>query len=284
MAEFDLSSYMAERKAWIETTLLDDVLPAEGERPAQLSAAMRHAVEAGGKRIRPILCLASAEAAGGSASDALFPACAMELLHSYTLVHDDLPCMDDDIYRRGRLSAWAKFGETTAALAGDSLQALAFATLAHTPEKRHGALARLVETFGEAGTGVVRGQVEDILFGASPTRETVDFVFEHKTGDLFKAACKAGAIAAGADDAAVAALAAFGARLGLAFQLQDDLLDAAQSGADPDELSCLRVMGADEARALARSATESALAALEGLPGPAEPLAAIARSLMDRKA
>ena len=237
----------------------------DAEVPPGLAEPMRYALLGGGKRLRPVLCLAVCQAVCGDPAPALPAALAIEVLHNYTLVHDDLPCMDDDIYRRGRLSAWAKFGETTAALAGDSLQALAFATLAHTPEKRHGALARLVETFGEAGTGVVRGQVEDILFGASPSRETVDFVFEHKTGDLFKAACKAGAIAAGADGEAVSALAAYGARLGLAFQLQDDLLDAAQSGADPDELSCLRVMGADEARALARSATESALAALESL-------------------
>ena len=112
------------------------------ERPRVLAEAMRWAVEGGGKRIRPRICLASAVAVGGASSDAILPACAVELLHSYTLVHDDLPAMDNDAERRGRPSVWAKFGEANAILAGDALQALAFAALAQVPERRPGARAR----------------------------------------------------------------------------------------------------------------------------------------------
>ncbi len=284
MRDKTLEEWMAERKAWVETALAEDILPRPDERPAALSAAMRHAVEAGGKRIRPVLCMGCAEAAGGSAADALFPACAIELLHSYTLVHDDLPEMDCDEYRRGRLSVWAKFGRAAAVLAGDALQALAFRTLAHTPEKRCGTLARLVAAFGEAGTGVVRGQVEDIAAGAGPSRDVVDFVFEHKTGDLFRAACLAGAIAAGAGDGVQDSLARFGLSLGLAFQIEDDLIDAAGGEPSPGELSCLRVMDEPAARAWIDSATAAAAAALEGLPGPVEHLRGLARALAARRA
>ena len=135
----------------IEKTLAE--LLAEA-RPAALFEAMRHAVLGGGKRIRPQLCLASAAVVGGCAEDALYPACAIELLHSYTLVHDDLPAMDNDTMRRGKPSVWAAFGEATAILAGDALQALAFQTAARAPRNGEKILAAL----GEAAVGVVRGQ------------------------------------------------------------------------------------------------------------------------------
>ena len=142
----------------VEKALAEN-LPAEGARPAHLSAAMRYAVlEGGGKRVRPVLCLAAAEAAGGRAEDAILPACAIEFLHSYTLVHDDLPAMDGDETRRGLPSTWAKFGEATAILAGDALQALAFQTAARAPRNA----AAIVEVLGEMGVGVVRGQVEEL--------------------------------------------------------------------------------------------------------------------------
>ncbi|MBR2839447.1 MAG: polyprenyl synthetase family protein, partial [Kiritimatiellae bacterium] len=124
----------------IEATL-DEVLPAAGSRPGALAAAMRYAVGSGGKRIRPRLCLAAAAAAGGRADDARYPAAAVELLHNYTLVHDDLPAMDDDTERRGRPSVWAKFGEATAILAGDALQALSFAAIAQGTERCPGVRA-----------------------------------------------------------------------------------------------------------------------------------------------
>ncbi len=236
------------------------------ERPRVLAEAMRWAVEGGGKRIRPRICLASAVAVGGTASDALFPACAVELLHSYTLVHDDLPAMDNDVERRGRPSVWAKFGEANAILAGDALQALAFTALAQAPERRLGARAKMLEFFGTCALGVVRGQVEDIASGA----KDVLFIYEHKTADLFMAAAVTGALAGGGDDAAVEKLRLFAYHLGVAFQYEDDLLDD-DSPFDREE-TARRV----------RSETDAALAALTGLPGDAEPLATLARSLVTR--
>ena len=236
------------------------------ERPRVLMQAMRWAVEGGGKRIRPRICLASAVAAGGSSADALFPACAVELLHSYTLVHDDLPAMDNDAERRGRPSVWAKFGEANAILAGDALQALAFAALAQTPERRPGTRAKMIDFFAGCALGVVRGQVEDIASGA----KDVPFIYEHKTADLFMAAAVTGALAGGGDDASVEKLRLFAYHLGVAFQYEDDLLDD-DSPFDRDE-TARRV----------QSETDAALAALVGLPGDAEPLAALARSLVNR--
>ena len=236
------------------------------ERPRVLADAMRWAVEGGGKRIRPRICLASAVAVGGASSDALLPACAVELLHSYTLVHDDLPAMDNDAERRGRPSVWAKFGEANAILAGDALQALAFTALAQTPERRSGARAKMIEFFAGCALGVVRGQVEDIAPGA----KDVPFIYEHKTADLFMAAAVTGALAGGGDDDFAEKLRLFAYHLGVAFQYEDDLLD--------DDSPFPR----DETARRVQSETDAALAALDGLSGDATPLAALSRSLVNR--
>ena len=248
----------------VESELLR--LMSEQDRPGVLVEAMRWAVEGGGKRVRPRICLAAAVAAGGTAADALLPACAVELLHSYTLVHDDLPAMDNDAERRGKPSVWAKFGEANAILVGDALQALAFSALAQTPERRPGARAKMMEFFGRCALGVVRGQVEDIASGA----KDVPFIYEHKTADLFMAAAVTGALAGGGDDTAVEKLRLYAYHLGLAFQYEDDLLD--------DDSP----FGRDETERRVRSETDAALAALAGLPGDAGPLAELARGLVGR--
>lgn len=280
----DLNTYLAARKRLVEAHLFA-CLPKAETRPAILAEAMRHAVLSGGKRLRPILCLASAEAAGGSAADAQCPASAVELLHTYTLVHDDLPCMDNDLLRRGQPTVHAQFGEALGVLTGDALQTLAFETLARTPERRPGIAARLVAEFAAAAgaAGVIAGQVEDIRFAGNASRETIEYVFQHKTADLFRAACRLGAIAAGAPEPDLARLSAYADGLGFAFQIIDDLLDAkvAQSDAQA-ELSCLDVMGESEARDWAAQQTRRAVAALEGLPGDTAPLAALANSLLER--
>ena len=141
----------------VEKTL-DEVLPQAEERPAVLSEAMRYAVGTGGKRIRPLICLASAVAVGGTAEDAKYPAAAIELLHNYTLIHDDLPAMDNDRERRGKPTVWVKFGEANAILAGDALLALAYQVAAKAPRN----VAAIIDILGEKGVGVVQGQVEDI--------------------------------------------------------------------------------------------------------------------------
>ena len=270
---------------------LDRVLPQATERPTTLSAAMRWAVEGGGKRIRPQICLAAAEAVGGLAEDALMPACAIELLHSYTLVHDDLPAMDNDVERRGKASVWAKFGEANAILAGDALQALAFATAVRSPRNA----AAIVAELGRRGVGVVQGQVEDLVVQSSKfqvpgsrikgtEREhsvksgtlnlepgTLSYVYEHKTADLFVAAACMGALAGGGTPEQVERLRVFALNLGFAFQYEDDLLD--------DDSPVSR----EETERRVRDYTTRAVAALEGLPGPVEFLANLAKRLVSRK-
>ena len=259
----------------IEKTL-DEVLPKSGGRPAELSAAMRYAVGTGGKRIRPLICLASAVAVGGSAEDARYPAAAIELLHNYTLVHDDLPAMDNDTERREKPSVWAKFGEANAILAGDALQALAFKAAANAPRN----VAEIVAALGAAGVGVVQGQVADLKreggtdgasCGPAPVPvEVVDFVYTHKTADLFVAAATMGGYAGGGDAASVGKLRTFALNLGLAFQYEDDLLD----GDSP--------FSKEKTESLVRQTTEAAVAALAGLPGDTSFLKALAEKLVGR--
>ena len=280
---FDLKSYLTERKALVEKELFA-CLPAAGTRPSELSEAMRHAVLSGGKRLRPILCLAAAEAAGGKAEDAIHAACAVELLHTYTLVHDDLPCMDNDTLRRGQPTVWAKYGEAMAVLVGDALQTLAFETLARTTASPSSVATLVTELAKSAGAaGVIAGQVEDIAFAGAPTSDIIDYVFQHKTADLFRAAVRLGAIAGGASNHDLHQVSVYGNTLGFAFQIIDDLLDARQASADDKpELTCLAVMSEDEARAYAEKTTGEACAALKNLPGDTTPLLALAMELLSR--
>ena len=239
-----------------------DALPAEDDRPASLSESMRYAVGAGGKRIRPLICIASSVAVGGRPEDAATPAAAIELLHNYTLVHDDLPAMDNDEMRRGKPSVWAKFGEADAILAGDALQARAFAVAARTPRAADAVVAALAE----AAYGVVAGQVEDV----AGSRD-IPFVYAHKTADLFVAAAVMGGLAGGGSDDDIRRLRTFAFNLGMAFQYQDDLLD----GDSP--------YGREKTADLAKEATDAALAALAGLPGDTKPLSSIASGLIGRR-
>lgn len=245
---------------------LNEILPRETDRPAVLSQAMRHGVMSGGKRLRPILCLAAAEAVGGRFEDALCPACAIELLHSYTLVHDDLPAMDNDVERRGRPTVWKRFGEANGILAGDALLALAFRTAAGVPRNVVGVL----EALGEGGVGVVQGQVEDLVLDRSDP-EAVAYVYLHKTADLFVAAVTMGALAAGGTPTDVAALKEYAVNLGLAFQFEDDLLD----GDSP--------YSHEETERLVREKTARAVAALVALPGNTMFLKSLAERLIGRK-
>ena len=251
--------------ASIEATL-NEVLPREGARPGALAAAMRYAVGSGGKRVRPLVCLAAAVAAGGRAEDAKYPAAAIELLHNYTLVHDDLPAMDGDEERRGWPSVWKAFGEATAILAGDALLALAYRTAARAPRRA----VEIVDALGDAGVGVVRGQAEELALrgGAAPAAD--DFVVRHKTADLFVAAAVMGALAGGGSEGSVWRLREFALNLGLAFQYEDDLLDG--DGLLPRE----------ETARLVDETTAAACAALDGLPGDTTFLRNLAGKLKGR--
>ena len=245
----------------VERTL-EEVLGA-GTRPAVLWEAMRYAVGTGGKRIRPLVCLASSVAVGGAAEDAKYPAAAIELLHNYTLIHDDLPAMDNDRERRGQPTVWVKFGEANAVLAGDALLALAYETAAKAPRN----VAEIVGVLGEKGVGVVEGQVEDI----ASARTDIGFIYEHKTADLFIAAAKTGGLAGGGTAADVAALGDFALNLGLAFQYEDDLLD----GDSPYSKA--------KTESLVRETTAAAVAALGKLSGDTLYLKALAEKLAGRK-
>ena len=258
-------------KDLVEKTL-DEVLPRAEARPAALSEAMRYAVGTGGKRIRPLICLASAVAVGGRVEDAKYPAAAIELLHNYTLIHDDLPAMDNDRERRGKPTVRVKFGEANAILAGDALLALAYQVAAKAPRN----VAAIVDVLGEKGVGVVQGQVEDVEAERSrgsscSSSSRISFIYRHKTADLFIAAAAMGGLAGGGSDADVAALKEFALNLGLAFQYEDDLLDG--DGIYPPA----------ETERLVHETTAAAVAALDQLPCDTTFLRELAHKLIGRK-
>ena len=261
---------------------LDRVLPPADEAPAELHAAMRHLVLPGGKRLRPALAVAACEALGGSCEAALPGAAAVELIHSYSLVHDDRPCMDDDVERRGQPTVHVAFGEATALLAGDALQALAFEVLARAhcdPAAVQGALADLAHAAGSRN--LVGGQVLDLAFSAGGADEAhrVEDVHRKKSAALIAAACALGARFAGADAGRLEGLRDFGLDLGVAFQIADDLLDA-EEGDEP--CSSVRVLGSEAARQRAESLLEQALARIEDLGESADTLRKLARFAVRR--
>lgn len=288
---FDLNTYLAEGAKWIETALDRLVLPA-GTRPASLHAAMRHSLFAGGKRLRPILCAACAEACGAKRGVALYPAAASECLHTYTLIHDDLPCMDDDDLRRGVPTCHKVYGEAIALLAGDALQALAFELAAQTPIHALEIVRELADASGSVG--VVGGQVEDMLGEhLPPDEERLRYIQQHKTGDLIVCGCRMGVLAAGGSAAALEAATTYAAAIGEAFQIADDLLNATSTaeqlgkavGTDAarEKTTALSVYGMDGAKKRLQDLTEAALQALPGFPGDTPPLAALARHIATRK-
>ena len=292
---FDLSAYLQSRARLVDD-LLQARLPAETERPAVLHQAMRHAVLAGGKRMRPLLCLAAAEACGGAPEPALLPGAALELLHTYTLVHDDLPAMDDDDLRRGRPTVHVAFGEANAILAGDALLTLAFAWLAECPAPPPWRPTDLIAELARAGghAGVIAGQVEDLASeGGTPTPDQLHYIHTHKTGDLLVAAVRMGAMSAGASAGAVERLTRYGETAGLAFQIADDILNvtstaeqlgkATGSDAARGKMTYVALYGVEQARREANRLVDDAVAALAGLPGDLAPLSALARHVVDRR-
>ena len=271
----DLPIYLKQLAEAVHAAL-DALLPPEGDRPAKLHEAMRYSVFAGGKRLRPALCIAACEACGGTAEQAMPAACALELLHTYTLIHDDLPAMDDDTLRRGRPTCHIQFDEATAILAGDALLTLAFEVLAAQPQG--GALA--LELARAAGSrGVIGGQMEDIdAEGKTPDADLVEYIHRNKTAALIRAACVMGGICAGADHQTLEKLDAYGENAGLAFQLADDLLDESATveelgkdiGSDKarGKMTWPAVHGIEKTVADAKQLEEKAVASLQGLKNP----------------
>lgn len=291
---FELKPYLAERRELVEHAL-DLHMPPKHERPALLHEAMRYSVFAGGKRIRPILCLAAAEAVGGRAEDALLPAIALEALHTYTLIHDDLPAMDNDELRRGRPTCHIAYGEATAILAGDALLTLAFEWLAESrapkPYLPNQFALELAEAAGSRG--VIGGQVEDLAAeGKPPSADLVDYIHLHKTAALIRAAVRMGGIAGGAKAKELDALTVYGGNIGLAFQIADDILNetssagalgkAAGSDRERRKMTYVALYGVETARSKAQELTDQAIARLENRRGETEPLEAIARYIVER--
>jgi geranylgeranyl diphosphate synthase, type II len=213
---------------------LEKLLPAESVQPPSIHAAMRYSVFAGGKRIRPILCLESARIFDVEVSPALYPGCAIEFIHTYSLIHDDLPALDNDDLRRGKPTSHKKFGEATAILAGDALLTLAFETIAVTPVSAERRVAMVTEIAASAGTvkGMVGGQVADLEAEGKPVSpEMLEYIHRSKTAALIRASITAGALCAGAPVDDVARLRRFGETIGWAFQVTDDILDVEESSA-----------------------------------------------------
>ncbi|MFV1958343.1 MAG: polyprenyl synthetase family protein [Planctomycetota bacterium] len=277
----DARAFLEASRARIDA-YLDRVLPGpEGGAP-RLAEAMRYSVMAGGKRLRPALAMASCEAAGGDVDSVLPYAAALEMVHTYSLIHDDLPAMDDDDLRRGRPTSHVVFGEALAILAGDALLTHAFEVMLERIEPAEVARAAAVELAHAAGAhGMVAGQVEDVQsIDAVPDEETLLRVQGGKTAALIRASCRGGAIVAGAPKDRIDALGRYGNHVGFAFQMIDDVLDVTGTaetlgktpGKDADEhrMTWVALEGVDATRARAQRHVGRALDAIRGLPG--EPL------------
>ncbi len=281
--------------AIIEKALID-YLPKKDCLEKNLILSMEYSLKAGGKRIRPRLVLEFCSLCGGDINDALPLACALEMIHTYSLIHDDLPCMDNDDYRRGKPSNHKVFGEDIALLAGDALQSLAFETATShiTPENAY-RVAKAVNNLANycGATGMVGGQVIDIENeGKSSEIEILKEMDRKKTGAIIKSACEMGCILAGASQAEVEKAQQFGESIGLAFQIQDDILDVT---ADQDKLgkpvgsdkeneksTYVSLLGLDRCRELVNELTNKAIESLEFFSGDSTQLKTLALSLAKR--
>ncbi len=223
--------YLSEQQRLVDREL-DRMIPSAATPPEVIHRAMRYSLFAGGKRIRPILCLAAAGTVSDSAHGAEVAACALECIHTYSLIHDDLPALDNDDLRRGRATCHKQFGEAMAILAGDALLTVAFQLLSQAdgvdPARRTILVAELSTASGTVG-GMIGGQVDDLLGERQPpTAELLDRIHRAKTGALLRASVRMGAICAGASDDQLGALTRYGEHIGLAFQIVDDILDVEQ--------------------------------------------------------
>ncbi|MBK1828317.1 polyprenyl synthetase family protein [Haloferula rosea] len=290
----DLKQYLKERAKEVDAAL-DAYLPAARTRPGTIHKAMRYSLFAGGKRLRPILTLAAAEACQGDIEEAMPSACAVELMHTYSLVHDDLPCMDDDDLRRGRPTCHKVFGDNIAVLAGDALLTEAFIVLAQSSPTRRYPMAAFVAELAITGgsTKLIGGQVLDLEGeGKDLTKAQLIRIHEAKTAALLTSSIRLGAMSANATPARLEALTIFGYNLGLAFQVIDDILDVTQTTeklgktAGKDEAVAKAtypaVLGLEKARKEAHRYTDKAMAALKPFGRKALHLRQIAEYLLER--
>jgi len=285
----NILNYLKQKQKLVDVAL-DACLPSIDQRPAVLHEAMRYCVLNGGKRIRPILCIAAAEAFDTPPEAVLAPATAVELFHCSTLIHDDLPCMDDDDLRRGKPTCHIQFGEANAVLAGDALMIHAFKVLAE-----HGDSRLSLELANAAGSlGVIAGQVEDLAAeGLKPNADLIEFIHLNKTAILIQSAIRMGTIAGGATEQELHHLSVFGEKIGLAFQIEDDILDETSTddilgkpaGSDQEQhkMTYPAVFGMDAAVKKVEQLTTEAIAACHKLSRKTDALRDIAEFLMNRE-
>lgn len=292
----NIKTYLVSRQKLIERAL-DRYLPKAKTKPATLHRAMRYSLFAGGKRLRPILCLAAAEACGGKIGNAVPLACALECIHTYSLVHDDLPSMDNDDVRRGRPTCHKIFGDGIAILAGDALLTIAFEIVSNAkPTPRYDTSSLLREIAVAAGSQkLIAGQVADLeAEGQNVKRDQLQFIHQNKTAAILKSSVRLGAMSANADARKLSAVSRFGQRLGLAFQIIDDVLDVTQTseilgksaGKDvaAKKATYPAVIGLEKSRAEAKRLTRQAHNALSVFSNrDAEPLHALANYLLERE-
>jgi len=294
----DLQAYLSEKRQIVDRAL-ESLFPDPQGPASDVVRAMTYSIFAGGKRLRPILCIAGAETVGGEGRDVLPAACALELIHTYSLIHDDLPAMDDDDLRRGKLTNHKVFGEAIALLAGDGLLTEAFRVLAGMPVPDgtpSEVLPRVIRRIAEAAGfgGMIGGQVADVQSeGAPPEAERVRFIHEHKTADLITVATVSGALLCGAEEELIHSLSTYGRRIGLAFQISDDILniegDRQTLGKDvgSDERRGKQtwpgVFGLEEAKRVQQDLVLEAIESLSPFDHRADPLRAIARYIIERR-
>ena len=294
----DLKAYLEERRRLVNRSL-EAYLPAVRGPAFRVTQAMHYSLFVCGKRLRPILCLAAAEAVGGDAGEVLPVACALEMIHTYSLIHDDLPAMDDDDLRRGQPTCHKQFDEATAIMAGDGLLTEAFQIVAAAAPRYEGREAVVLEVIrllaaGAGYQGMVGGQMLDLLAeGRQVTLKELETIHRHKTGALLTAAVRSGALLGGGSRAEVTALTAYGEKFGLAFQITDDLLDvegeAAEMGKAPGmdqkrrKATYPAVLGLEATRTWARRLVDEAVACLEPFQEKAAPLRELARYLLGRR-
>ncbi len=275
---------------------LDRLMPAESAQPPSIHQAMRYSVFAGGKRIRPILCLETARIFDSDIAPAFYPGCAIEFIHTYSLIHDDLPALDNDDLRRGKPTCHKKFGEAAAILAGDALLTLAFETLAASPSPPGRRVAMITEISTAAGTinGMVGGQVADLeAEGKEVGPESLEYIHRSKTAALIRASIASGALSAGAPPEDVLRLRSFGETIGWAFQVTDDILDVEESSAAlgktagkdiaQQKATYPGVFGLPRSHEIANQLATKAIAELEPYGDRADRLRSIAEFLVLRR-
>ena len=291
----NLKTYLISRQKMIDRAL-DRYLPKENTRPATIHKAMRYSLFAGGKRLRPILCLAAAESCGGKIERALPLACAMECIHTYSLVHDDLPSMDNDDFRRGRATCHKVFGDGIAVLAGDALLTIAFEIVSSARSTRRYDMATLLREVAVAAGSqkLIAGQVADLeAEGKRTTRSELRYIHENKTSAMLATSVRLGAMSANADPKQLSAITRFGRALGLAFQVIDDILDVTQTteklgkSAGKDiaarKATYPAVIGLEKSRVEAKRLTRNAHHALSVFGAKGETLHALANYLLERE-